>query len=520
MQEFAGARPRKALGLWWGYLPLVVVGGLFAAMVWVVPSDLPDGTTAARDVREVGAGEPATGWNDSVTACASGQQWQVEADTYSPPCFDFSGDNGGATSRGVTADEITLSYRMTSDPNLLKVLADTAGIELDVTNEQLENDAEGLVDYFNQNYQFYGRKLRLQQVQGSGSVIEEFTGGGQDKAVTDAIKVAQETKAFADVTALTQPYADALSDQHVVNIGAPYMSREWFGKRAPYAWSNFPDCSTAAETATEVAAKEILPYPAKYAGGDLTDRPRTLGVVAPNNQEYQQCVEAGRKILEDQGFHYSYETDYVLDLASIPDAARDIVAQLKDKGITSVALACDPVMAASLLSVAESQNYKPEWLVLGVAFTDLDLVGQIIQKNSGDQMSRAFGGTPYGGQEAYGTSYGYQAFKSVRPDEEPSILIDVIFIQLLEMAIGIQMAGPDLTPEHFETGMFSYPERTGTAGTWDFSPEHYTGVRDIRLVWWDPNRPSPFNGANGTYVDDGTRIPQGQVPESEMKVFQ
>ena len=45
---------------------------------------------------------------------------------YSPPCFAFSGDNGGATARGVTADTIRVSYRVTSDPNLLLLLGQQA----------------------------------------------------------------------------------------------------------------------------------------------------------------------------------------------------------------------------------------------------------------------------------------------------------------------------------------------------------------------------------------------------------
>ena len=99
------------------------------------------------------------------------------------------------------------------------------------------------------------------------------------------------------------------------------------------------------------------------------------------------------------------------------------------------------------------------------------------------------------------------------------MLVDIVFYQLLELAIGLQMAGPDLTPQNFETGMFAYPESTGPAGTWDFFPEHYTGVVDIRIFWWNAATASPFNGETGTYIDDGTRIRQGEMPEGEIEVF-
>jgi hypothetical protein len=143
----------------------------------------------------------------------------------------------------------------------------------------------------------------------------------------------------------------------------------------------------------------------------------------------------------------------------------------------------------------------------------------MISKHAPEQWARAFGGSPWGAQQAVTDSAGYKAFKSVRPDEEPSLLTDIIYYQLYELVIGIQMAGPDLTPQTFESGMFAYPEGTGPAGTWDFSPERYTGVVDARLLWWDPDAPSPFNGDPGTYVDTGTRYRSGDFPEGEMEVF-
>ena len=93
-------------------------------------------------------------------------------------------------------------------------------------------------------------------------------------------------------------------------------------------------------------------------------------------------------------------------------------------------------------------------------------------------------------------------------DDEPSLLVDLIYYQLLMLALGIQMAGPDLTPETFETGLFAYPGGTGQAGAWDFSPGHYTPVTDIREIWWDPDKISPFNGEPGTYVDNGAAVPR------------
>jgi hypothetical protein len=502
-----------------GYVPLVLVAALVAAMVVMVPSDAPDGATAAGGgtATEVAAGQPASGWGDGVAACQDRER-QVEGDGYAPPCFTFEGDNGGATSRGVTADEITVSYRMTEDPNLFRVLAQVAGIPFDETNEDLARTAEGLVDHFNRNFQLYGRQIRLERVEGRGLMIDEFTGGGQEGANNDAIQVADEVEAFADITALTQPYADALSRNQVINIGAPYMSREWFTERRPFAWSNFPDCTVVAETGTEYGVNRLLGRPARYAGGELANRERRLGLIAPDNLEYQQCADRSQEIIEEAGFSYAYRADYVLDLSRLQPQAVNLLSQLKANEITTVACACDPMLLMYLAEQAEQQNYFPEWQVIGVGFIDMDLVGQMIARMSGDQWTRAFGGSPWGAQPPREQSAAYQAYKSVR-DDEPSLLVDLVYYQLYQLVIGIQMAGPDLTPGTFETGMFAYPGGSGTAGRWDFAPEHYTGVTDARELWWDPNRPSPFNGRMGTYVDNGDRWVRGELTEGEPEVF-
>lgn len=521
MRDYAGRRPSTGPGLWWGYLPLVLVAGLIAAMVVLVPSEQPEGTATGGGgaPTEVADSQTASGWGQSVTPCEDREK-QVENDGYSPPCFAFAegADNGGATSPGVNADTIKVTYRQTADPNLLSVLAQIAGVPIDETPEDLIRTAEGLVDYFNANFEMYGRKIELERVDGRGSLITEFTGGGQEEANNDAIKVATEAKAFADITGLTQPYADALYRNKVISIGAPYMSRQWFTERRPYAWSNFPDCSVASEAATEYGTKKVFGKPAEFAGGDLAGRSRTLGLIAPNNLEYQQCADVGEQVVEDAGFELAFRADYVLDLAQLQTQASSLLSQLKANDITSVVCGCDPILLMYLVQQAEQQNYHPEWLVLGVGFIDLDLVGQMIAGQSGEQWNHAFGGSPWAAQKPMQESESYKAYKTVR-DDEPSILIDIVYYQLYELVIGIQMAGPDLNPENFETGMFAYPGGNGGAGLWDFAPEHYTGVSDIRELWWDPDSPSPFNGQMGTYADNGQRYKQGEIPEGDPEVF-
>jgi hypothetical protein len=196
------------------------------------------------------------------------------------------------------------------------------------------------------------------------------------------------------------------------------------------------------------------------------------------------------------------------------------MAKLKSKGATSVSCACDPILQAYLAQNADAQDYHPEWLIAGVGFIDLDLGGQIIANLAGDQWNHAFGGSPLTAAPSPQTSEAHKAYDEVRPNgPEPSLLVDTIYSQILTLALGVQMAGPDLTPDNFETGLFAFPEAQGQAGLWDWLPHHYTPVRDIREIWWDPNKVSAFNNKKGTWVDNGVRWPDGKIPEGNPEVF-
>src|SRR5690606_16334424 len=122
-----------------------------------------------------------------------------------------------------------------------------------------------------------------------GDILKETTGGGQEGAEADALTVAQEIKAFADVSAVSPIYADALARRGIVNIGAPFMSREWLSQRRPFVWSQFTDCTTIVESVASYYAIKMAGKPAAHAGGELANQPRRVGIVAPENSWYQEC---------------------------------------------------------------------------------------------------------------------------------------------------------------------------------------------------------------------------------------
>jgi hypothetical protein len=446
---------------------------------------------------------------------------QVAGDPYSPPCLVFSGDNGGSTHSGVTEDEIVISIRELEGPSAAEIFADISGQNVNDSPEAVIDTLLALGEYFESRFNFYGRTLRFEFFRGNGVGASELLGGGLEAALSDATRAAREIGAFADITALTLPYADALARQGVVNIGAPYPSREWFDQRAPFSWSLFPDGTVVTEAAVSWIVARLLDQPtAEYAGPSLAGRPRVYGIVAPENAEYQQSVNRYVQLVEEAGFRIRLNMRYKLDISSMPNQASNIIAQLKDAGVTTVICACDPVMLAlGMTPKANEQGYEPEWLSGGLAFVEQDIVSQLIESR---QWSRAFGIAFNAESEPMGASYPYAAYKAMRPNDEPAFGVEEIYYQMYILSLGIHLAGPNLTPETFQAGLYSYPGGSGPRGHWSFGPGNHTPTGDFRELWWDPNRISPQNNRPGAWVQlgGGARYFPGQIPRGRGAFFQ
>jgi len=464
-----------------------------------------------------GAGRTAAAAPPRVGACTN-RKAQVPNDPYSPPCIAFSGDNGGATYRGVSATEITISARLAGLPDFSAAPSDNGpSATFSVKPEEIKRTLEGLADYFNSRFQFYGRKIKLVFFQGKGNFQTELQGGGQEQVEADAVKAADEIKAFGDIIAISAPYSDALARRGVMSFGAPYMSGEWMAARRPYAWSPTPDCTFIQQSVSDYMNKRLAGRPARYAGGDLKGKPRTTAVIAPENPWYQQCVDAGEKVAKAAGHPNQDRIAYKLDFNTLSNQAASVIAKLKSEKITTVICGCDPAFPIFLTSKAQEQGYSPEWIITGAGFTDIDVVGQLYQQ---DEWSHSLGLSFIGPLQPLRATTGYNAFKIARPNEEPSNLVDLLYYQLDMLAIGLQQAGPNLTPDTFERGMYAYPGGFGPAGTWKFTPGRYTPTQDAREIYWDRNAVSPQNKEKGSYVETmpGRRFKPGEWPATDPAV--
>ncbi|MGH9185883.1 MAG: hypothetical protein ACRD0U_08745, partial [Acidimicrobiales bacterium] len=258
-----------------------------------------------------------------------------------------------------------------------------------------------------------------------------------------------------------------------------------------------------------------LGQPAQYAGGSVKGQPRKAAIIAPNTPVYQECANAALDKIRDSG-NDAEKFDYTLDLTSSAKQASDIMDQLIAKNVTSVLLGCDPFLIINLAIEAKKRDYFPEWVVVGVVLSDADMVAQLFQQ---DEWAHAFGVSMLGPQTDRRAGYGYAAYKQAHPESEPSLTVDLLYFQLYQVIIGIQMAGPKLTPATFGEGMFRYPGGTGLAGTWHFGPGDYTAQDDGMIVYWDPNAISQYNGAPGAYIQASERFTAATAPAQLPPLF-
>jgi hypothetical protein len=474
------------------------------------------GSPATTAAAPGGGPSPTAARRPGVAGGCGGRADQVPGDPYSPPCISWDGgDNGGATSRGVTATDITVAFRVLDERGFQQTLAELAGASLVDTPESVRKTVAALAEYFNRRFQFYGRRLKIAFYDGKGSNTTELLGGGRDKAEADAITVADQIGAFADLSATSEPYANALARRGVIGFGTPYLSRAWHEQRAPFAWSLATDGTLVSELAAEYGVKRLCGRPAAYAGGDLAGRPRRFATLAPENSWYQESVDNARTIFRQGGCDPGVNRKYVLDLGTMSNQAANIIPALKAQGVTTLFCGCDPILPVFLSGVANRERYYPEFIIVGTALTDTDIVGQLWDQTF---ASHAFGVSSLADPVPPQSTIAYEAYKTVRSDE-PAFSVDLIYYQMYMLAIGVQMAGPNLTPATFEQGMFRYPPRRGPVGLWKFGPGDRTAANDVREIYWDPDAVSAYNAKRGAYRGtSAARWEAGQIPPGDPGV--
>ncbi|MGZ4675162.1 MAG: hypothetical protein ACXVJ7_11005 [Acidimicrobiia bacterium] len=520
------------------YLPFV--GGIVVLVVAIVVATMVGGGDGSGKKATTPKPSGPTGGPVTINATnKSSIDWGPNCDTargtvavpltYAPPCVKpFSGDNGGATAPGVTADTITVALYQ-AQPDILQ----QAALNRSGSDESLATEAatvQQYVDFFQAHYETYGRKVKVVVVKASGAPDDDAA------ARADAIKVATEVKAFASFggPAETEAYAQELAARGVLCLGDCMLasSQAFVDQRAPSIWLTLPAVDQSAVHWANFVSRELEGRAAQYAGdAKLTKEKRVFGLVRFDESfaNFQQAGKAFIGLLKDRGVKLAADAPYELDLAKAQENARNTIAKLKAAHVTTVLFAGDPLTPSYLTKEATAQKYFPEWVVLGAAYSDTSLFGRTYDP---EQWKHAFGvsslyvPTPQRLDQ-------YSEILHWQTGKDPAAKTYKILVQApLLLFTGVHLAGPDLTPASFRDGMFRFPSGPTEASQIHFSWGHhgiwpttdYFGADDATLIWWNPKAKGTDEVGNDgaglwEFADGGKRYLPNDWPSTPPKLF-
>lgn len=441
-----------------------------------------------------------------------------------PPCVvPFEGDNGGATSPGVTGDEI-LVVRYDTDPALDPLAAaQVAATGADVDPASAVETIQGYLDTYNEVFETYGREVRVEQFIGAGASDDT------DTARADAIEIA-EMGAFAVIggPARAGPaFATALAERGVMCLGTCGLAtpESIVEANQPFQLPAAQTPNQAGRLAGEVIGNLAGPGPAALAGDEaMQSQDRVYALLHFDNADgdYEELTETFTEALGEHGIEITTPLRFELDLPRMQENARSMIARLEEDGVTTVILQSDPLTPAALTAEATAQDYFPEWVIGPNVLVGTAVFGRTFDQ---EQWVNAFGISlePARGEEP--TDDAYRLYEWANGTPPPNNTYDILHPDLYLLFIGIHLAGETLTPASLRDGLYRYPPTGGSPlsqlrsygnhGVW---PElDLGGIDDAAVIWWDPTAEGDDETGNaGTglyrYANGGERYTLTNFP--------
>ena len=459
--------------------------------------------------------------------CGPGQR-QLPWSTYAAPCIPhFTGQNGGATWRGVEPETIKIvsrTYNVSPQRAAVDAVADQAGL---ASSEDTARMRRVFVDYFNKVYELYGRKVVIEDFTSNGNELEEVQNRGREQACADATAIAQERKAFAVIPHAASlsygPFSECSAEQKlVVPIGAYGFPESWYRKHHPYTWGLQMTCDRISYLLTEYIEKR-LDGNARWAKDPVyKTQPRKFGSIEPDVAAYQPCLDITDRELKRQGTPIVSRFKYAVDPSRMSAQAAQAVVQFKAAGVNTLILSSDFLMTINLTRQAANQNWGPEWLMIGAGLQDVDNTSRLYDQSVVD--GAMFGMSQLGATAAMRgpESEPVTTYKRITGQDPPKGT-DGSYYQMVYLFNALQGAGPNLNPQTFAAAFGQLPQLGPPRldnGMWFFrtNPDgspggDHTAVDDSREVYWDGRAPG-FDGGTGAYVATygGRRFTNGQWP--------
>jgi hypothetical protein len=437
------------------------------------------------------------------------------------------GDNGGATTQGVTGDRITVVAVVPNDEQLARD---------PVRPRHLGDNSPS--DYENAIYDAVLPAMRFDETWGRDLQLTFVRSSGNDESAQRAdLVTVKAMKPFAVINLVNNPDLDVLETglaaDKIMTFGYATTTEE-ATRQAPYRWGQNDKDATAINSA-EVVGKQLVGRKAGFAGDDdVKGATRKFGVVYQDRTiDYDQFRTAFRNYGGTVASTGTVPSNVPDDVQSV---APTIISRLKAAGVTTVMTFADFTVLRILMEAASKQEWHPEWFITGAQVQD---IGILMRGFPTDESAHAFGisslppyvqpDTEYANQvNPLNWYWGLNAATNAQRLTGP----------LTWLLTGIHTAGPDLTPKTFTQGLYANPPVGGAlADRADISLTAYGKAPklpynayaslglDFAPYWWDPETTGPSNGLGtvgkgvGWYVDGGKRYVATTWPKKPFAWF-
>ena len=288
---------------------------------------------------------------------------------YAPPCVEpFDGDNGGATSPGVTADEIKivlLRGRPRARPADGRHASSRPGPTSTPTRPS--GRCRATSSMYNKLFETYGRTVVVERYTGTGA------GDDVEKARADAIAIA-EKEPFAVIGG---PAAVERRVRRRAGVAGHRVRAQLRPGASPRtsSRSTSPTCGRRCRRPTRASWRRPLAI-GTFAGpgngraggrpGDARPGPRVRpGALRQRRRRSPAGVRASssRQLAASTTSSWPPTSSSQLDLARGQENARTNIAKLKDAGVTTIIYYGDPITPGPLTKEATAQGYWPEWIL-------------------------------------------------------------------------------------------------------------------------------------------------------------
>jgi hypothetical protein len=483
------------------------------------------GAAAATSGGGTGGGGSNPGVADT-THCVNGREFDPAIAYYAPPCVAGTPgaalkDNGGKTYQGVSPNQITIVDYVTNYGAEVNAILQAQGTL--VTYDQAKVMDAAFEKFINDRYVLYGRKVHIITYAGTCTSVPP----DQKCLLPEMGRIVSQYQPYIVFwnTTLCSDCFKELARLNTIAVGGIGFSDEFTNANAPFIYSSGMSSSRMERLFAEFwctqlssqnnSGRVVSLAPHTNPAQDFNGQKRVLGVISTNDPDNQDTVKnvLFPELKKRCGETVTNTYYYAQDINTAATQTQAGIAAMDDPShpATTVLCLCDSVAPQFLYKGEQDNNYYPENILADVQQMGFDTAGQSYegslacpQPGRGCEYDDAFGLTDTPTDRSQADNEGVRIFKAGGGGSLPitPLAAGILAKNWIMMANLIENTGPALTPQNMQARAPALGSVGGNGQPLlSFAKNNYNWTQDVRLVYFNKNAKSAYNGSAGAYVN-------------------